>query len=147
MISSLDIKYDLSEEMNASVIEDTRLTSSSQSVKLYIPNVMSGIKKGDPTISILNTNGSSVFCNGSKKPALTGQILREKNYLESTINMETNVNDLDTVVQSLSYHEKYVSYNIDKNSIVRSQFLNNKVSKLSFTVTKDTNASVIVEER
>lgn len=146
MISSFDLKYDFSEEMNAIVVENSELNSNYQRVKLFIPTIMNGIQKGDPTISILSTLGKSVFCNADKKPILTNPVLREQNYLESSINSTSNVNDLDSTIRSLTNEEKQISYNIPKNATVRAQFLNGKVSKLSFNTTKETNATVTVIE-
>lgn len=146
MLSSFDIKYDFSEEMNATVVEDSTLTNNNQKVKLYIPTIMSGIQKGDPTLSVLSTLGRSVFCNANRKPALTSQVLKEQNYLESSINHDSNVTDIDSVIRSLTYNEKYVNYRILKNSTVRAEFLNGKVSKLSFSTTNNTKTNVTVVE-
>ena len=147
MMSSFDLKYDFSEEMNGYVLQDSSLTSTNQTVKLYIPTVMNGIQKGDPTLSILRTNGKGIFCNSSKMPVLTSPVLKEKNYLESSINTSSNINDLDSTIRSLTKDQKYVSYTIKKGSTVRAEFLNSKISKLSFKTTKDTKTNIKVEEK
>ena len=146
MLSSFDLNYNFDEEVHGYVLESTTLTASDQNVKLYIPTVMNGIKKGDPSISILRTLGKGVFCNAGRKPATSSPVLKEKNYLTSTINVSANINDLDSTIRSLTKNEKYVTYNIEKGSIVRSQFLNGKVSKLSFKTTKDRKTHVVIKE-
>jgi hypothetical protein len=145
--SSFDFKYDFSEEMNGYVLENANLDKDNQKVKLYIPSVMNGIKKGDPTLSILKTNGKGVFCNSGRLPTLTSSTLKEKNYLESSLNVSSNISDLDVTVRSLTGNMKYINYNIKKGSIVRTQFLNSKVSKLSFKTTKETKTNITVHEK
>lgn len=145
-MSSFDLKYDFSEEMNGYVLEDSRLNNSNKGVKLYIPTVMNGIQKGEPTLSVLKTSGKGVFCNSGRLPITTSQVLREQNYLESDMNTSSIVNDLESTVRSLTKDKSSLSYTIKKDSIVRTQFLNNKVSKLSFKTTKESNTEINVED-
>ena len=154
MLSSFDLSFDLSEELNATVLKKTEITDSDSSLKLYIPTIMANIKKGTPDVSILTTNGKGVFKNANKKPALTSNKLYEKNYMEASINKDSNSGDIDSAVNMVtsyikssidsSVHNistKNVKYTINKGSTVRACFLNGKTSKLSYSLTNESSTT------
>ncbi len=153
MLSSFELNFDLSEEMNAITYENTELKKDTP-IKIYIPTLMSGIPRGSkPEQYNLQTDGKGVFKNKTKKPVLTTNILKEQNYMKAKYNTETTSNDLDTVTNVLtdylethidpdvhSISQKGFKYTIKKGSPIRVQFLNGKISKLSYYITSMTNA-------
>lgn len=153
MLSSFELNFDLNEEVNATNYEKTSLDEESN-IKVYIPTLMANIPHGDkPQISNLSTDGKDVFKNGSKKPALTGYILKELNYMEAKYNTEIASTDISSATAELteyiknnidpsvhSINTKKYSYTIPEKSHLRVQFLNGKLSKLSYYITNDSNA-------
>lgn len=152
MLSKFELDVDMTKEYNARVLKDTTLTGTKNAtVKLYIPNLMSNIKKGNtPTTSIVKTKGSGVFKNANRKPVLTGLTLREQNFMTANINLDTTSEDIDSTVELITTYikssidsdvqnisSKNIKYILKKGSKVRTCCLNGKVSKLSYTLTNE----------
>jgi hypothetical protein len=154
LISTFELNYELSEEMNAEVLKQTTISGdSSVSLPVYINTVMANITKGTPEQKILKTVGSGVFKNGNRTPALTSQVLKEQNYITASIYKDSNADDvsktteaitsylkshIDSDVQTIS--SKSIKYVINKGSDVRVEFLNGKLSKLAFSITNSSGS-------
>ena len=131
MLSKFNLNFDLSKTFNATILSNSVVSSRDTSVKLYIHTIMPNINKSEPSISLLRTNGYSVFKNGNKKPALTSNLLHEQNYLQSDI-----LNDADTIDSNYSIEVK-------SGAQARAEFLNGKLRKLSYSLTSESQASGI----
>jgi hypothetical protein len=151
MISKFELNFDLSDEMQCDVLSTLSLTSTTK-VPVYINKIMPNIPSGKPTIINLPTNGLGVFKNIERRPSITSPVLKEANYLNAGINMDTNSSDLESLTKNVtSYLSKAINplvhsistksfdMTIQKGSTARVKFLNNKLSKLAFTVTKGSN--------
>jgi hypothetical protein len=155
MISKFDLNYDLTDEMNGTILETKALGSSgSNSVPIYIKTVMANITKGNPTDSVLSTAGSSVFKNANRKPALTKNVLTEQNYVTGTIYKDTNAGDVDKTTELITsymkdhidkrYHSittQNILYEVSKGTTARVSYLNGKISKLCFSLTSNSGTS------
>ena len=150
--------FDFSDTYNATVLETTDI-SHNKVLKVYVAKVMTGIEKGDPKISKFQTNGYSIFANNVNRPAITGRLIKEKNYLESTFNSDSNVNDIENVsfnlvkeiqgtvnklaiengLYTIPEENKKMNYTIEKGSQIRVEFLNNKINKLAYNITDNSN--------
>lgn len=150
--------FNLSEETNATVLETVSIETDNM-LKLYVPRVMPNINMDSPKISILQTGGGSIFKNVVNRPATTGRLIKEKNYLETNFYSDSNVQDLESVssnlikevknsindlantndLDTISISDKKMKYTIKKDSQVRVDFLNNKINRLSYKITNNTN--------
>ena len=132
MISKIELEKDyFSGDVIAFTIENVNVTNLNQKVKLYIPTLMSGIKKGAPMKSTLNSKGKSVFANAKKcRPYIHRTVMKDQNYLEGRLELS---DDLGVVVTNV-YNDKGEITNkyIKAGTKVRCYFLNGKVSKLYF---------------
>ena len=133
MMTQFNLDIDFSKEVKAITIEKSDVVSAGGKIKVYIPTIMSGITQGDPCISNVNTNGSSVFKNmRGNKPALTSNtVIKAKNYLEAKLKNNSDTKSITKVVKSSVPGGKDLKF-IPKGSTVRCNFLNQKLSELYF---------------
>ena len=126
MLSSLTAEYDFTKETLSEIVEKTYEITPNSIVKVYIPTLMPNIQKGDPEISALETNGYGVFKNdGSCRPALTSQILKEQNYLEAKMQNNSNIE----LIKEIDPEE--IPF-IPKDAVIRTTFLNGKMKDLFY---------------
>ena len=141
MISTYDITYDFSEEVNATIMEDTYISKNKNKLRVYIPTLMTGINKAEPHTSIVPTAGKSIFCNAPEnKPVFKSNILTEKNYIEADMQSNSNFQDIDKITKLLS--NKDLLYKIKKGSNVRVNFLNCKIDKAAYKFTGESDVEL-----
>lgn len=166
MISRFKMNFELDKELNAEVLQEIDGTATSVA-NVYIPVLMPYIPKGEPKISPVITNGNSIFANSINRPALTGNIIHEKNYFTTEMNHEINVTDMNGTVDmsnkllndsikklaklnKLKYelYVKKLQYRILPGTKVRVKIMNGKISHIAFNLTDQSNidASLISGE-
>ena len=144
MISSIELNYDLSEEVNLVNFDQVVVTPTVE-LFVHIPSIMPNIQDGSKSTSPCITNGSGVFKNANNKPSTTGNTLQEQNFMTAKYSSDTTSDTINTVttaitdylkesidseVQSIS--QKQFKYTINANSKLRGKFLNGKISKLNY---------------
>lgn len=153
MISSLKLNFNIDSDFNATTYKSHTVSGGNITMPLHIPVLMPKIQKsGNPkSFNIIRIN-KKMFINEKQKPILTKTQLKGQNYMTATINIDTAFTDINSSVKMISgyigqnivkkYHSvssRGVTFTINKNSIVRCKFLNNKISKLAFYTTKETS--------
>lgn len=164
MISSFNKEiFDLTGQMNAVVLNKINAVDDNH-IKVHIPKIMPNISGGEPRISITQTKGYSVFKNANKRPAISGSVIREKNYFETKINAVSNIDDLNIITEKIikeineslkEFANKNDLYNIERNkklkyeiqkyTNIRVEFLNGKLDKLAFTLMDQTDSEKDLE--
>lgn len=153
MITRFKMNFDLDKELNAEILEEINGTETSVA-SVYIPNLMPYIPKGEPKISPLTTSGNSIFANSVNRPALTGNVIHEKNYFTTEMNHEINVTDMNETVDmsnkllndsikklaklnKLKYelYVKKLEYKLLPGTKVRVRLMNGKISHIAFNLT------------
>lgn len=156
--------FDLTGQMNATALNKINAVNG-ETLKIHIPKVMPNIPQGEPQITILQTKGYSVFKNANKKPAISGTVIREKNYFETSFNAVSNVDDLDELTKKLITElneyvtefaqrnrlspisrKKKLKYEIKKYTPLRVEFLNGKINRLAFTIMDQTGSKKELEK-
>jgi len=158
LISTFELNYDLTEEMNATVLKDKVLSGASDTVPLYIKTIMANIQKGDPMTSVLSTAGNSIFKNANRKPALTSNVLKEQNFLTGCVYKDTNAEDLSKTTKEITTYlqshisplvhsitPKQINYTLKKGSTVRASLLNGKLTKISYALTSTANINKTIK--
>lgn len=157
MISSIELNYDLSEEVNLVNFEQV-VVQPNVEVFVHIPSLMPNIKGGSKSTSPCNSAGSGVFKNANNKPSTTSNTLQEQNFMTAKYSSDTTSDTINTVttavtsylkesidseVQSIS--QKQFKYTINANSKLRGKFLNGKISKLNYfpTTGSDTVKEIV----
>ena len=165
MITSFNNKlFDLTGQMNAVALNKINAVKN-ETLKVHIPKIMPQIPQGDPQITILQTKGYSVFKNANKKPAISGSIIREKNYFETSFNSVSNIDDLDELTKKLIKElneyvtefahtnllrpinrKKKLKYEVKKDTPLRVEFLNGKINHLAFILMDQTESKKELED-
>lgn len=146
MISTFNSTYNFRSEVNAIIMEDTYISKNKNSLRLYIPTMMTNIPSEEPITSIVPINGKSMFSNAPENtPVSRTNILTEKNYIEATLQSNSNFKDMEMITELLS--DKDLLYKISKGSPVRVQFLNGKADKPAYKFTGESNVEMELIER
>lgn len=141
MISTFEIPYNFYDEVNAVIMEDTYISKNKNEIRVFIPTLMTGLDKSEPTKSIVPTSGKSIFSNAKENiPVSRSSILTEKNYIEATMQSSSNFKDIDMITKLLS--DKDLLYKINKGSNVRLNFLNGKIDKAAYKFTGESNVEL-----
>lgn len=159
MRSRLSMHVDLSKTMEASILTSVPLHNAKNTpTKVYIPILMPKITKGAPKTKNCPTKGKSIL-KSEKKPALTGNTLKERNYLDANKFTNENGRELKKLIEQLSayvsgnitktikgytvhtIHQKTFTYVLEKNSNIKVKFLNGKLSTIQYDVTNDSKLS------
>lgn len=158
MISTLKLNTMINTDYNATTYKSHTVSGSSVSIPLYIPALMPKIPKGgSPKSSNIIRINKKMFINEKQKPILTKTQLKGQNFMTATVNIDTAFADINSSVQMISgyigknivkkYHSvssRGITFTINKGSVVRCKFLNNKISKLAFYTTKETSYKTLL---
>lgn len=118
MVTRFDDKFDFDDTFNAEVIESVAYSGEETIVKVYIPVLMSDIMHGDPGIAFLTSPSNRVFVNTDDTiPITTSNRIYEKNYLNSKIKSNANVEPISDVEYESVIEEINVNLSISNKNI------------------------------
>lgn len=153
MISSIELNYNLSEEVNLVNYEQVELRPDVK-ISVHIPSIMPNIQGGSKATTPCSSNASGVFKNANNKPSTTNSTLTEQNFLTAGYSSDTTSDTINTITNSITSYlmgsidsevqtiqPKQFKYTLNANSKLRGKFLNGKISKLSYFPTTNSDTT------
>lgn len=91
MKTKMNLDIDLTEKAICFTTDTVPVETLPNGLTVYIPLLMSNIRRGSARTSTVRTNGSSIFANASDCKPRVSSTLREKNYLRAFIEYNNSI--------------------------------------------------------
>lgn len=128
MITKLNVDLDLTKKIVCFTTDITPVEKLPNGLSVYIPLLMSNIKRDHARTSTARTNGGSVFANAAECKPRVSSSLRTKNYLKAFI--EYN-NSIERHLVSVKIGDE-IRYFIPAGVKLQLSFTHGKLSSITF---------------
>lgn len=166
MVSNLNISIDLTGEYNGYLLDTVDLSKlKKHPIRIFIPALMTDIDTYDGVSKVYYLNPSTYIKNDVATPTSTGNGVTEINYFKSNMCGNISIRNMNALIniahgsvgiwasQSINwphtvgssgrlYTRDIIRYWVKKGCSVRCQFLNGKITKLSFNPTENDISTV-----
>lgn len=125
MRTNYDEMFEFDKRFNSILLDDVDFMRLRTNIRVYIPTLMSGIKKGKPKEELMSSNLKSVFVS-EVKPKMSSGNLKCQNYM--TVK-NLNKSHITNRMQSF-YDPRYKKIVAKAGTKLLTYFKNNKLSQL-----------------
>lgn len=131
MISQLELSVDTTKDMVGIILEEIiPAPNPGEYLRLYIPELMSVIKRGSPSTHYAKTKGEQVFINAPDCKPKTKSIIKGQNYI--TVSMENNSFWENVPNSKLFLEDGSFIYKTNPGQKVIAHSMTGKLSKMTF---------------